>query len=149
MQWRGRVYPAAGNWYAGRSAGVAHATAAMALGQITKLVCMLTLGGLILRARLKWVFLTRMAFAILGYVLCALDTRAWLLAGVTLHGIAFTLYFITAPIYLEQRVDARLRTRAQALLQVIISGFGNVAGYLGTGWWRAACTSGGATSPAG
>ncbi len=125
--------------------GVTHATAAMALGQVTELVCMFALAGLFARVRLKWIFLTGIGFAILRYGLCALDTRGWLLAGVTLHGFAFTLYFITAQIYLEQRVDPRMRTRAQALLQVMVAGFGNLAGYLGTGWWREACMTGGAT----
>ena len=125
--------------------GVDHATAAMALGQITELIAMFALAGLIARWRLKWVFLTGIGFSVLRYGLCALDTKAWLLTGVTLHGFAFTLYFITAQIYLEQRVDPRMRTRAQALLQVMIGGFGNLAGYLGTAVWRAACVSDGLT----
>jgi MFS family permease len=125
--------------------GVAHPTAAMALGQITELVCMFAIAGLIARIRLKWVFLAGIGFAVMRYAFCALDTRGWLLAGITLHGFAFTLYFITAQLYLERRVDPRMRTRAQALLGVMISGFGNLAGYLGTGWWRTACMHGGAT----
>jgi MFS family permease len=126
--------------------GVSHATAAMALGQVTELICMFAIAGLFARVRLKVVFLTGIGFAVLRYGLCALDTKAWLLTGVTLHGFAFTLYFITAQIYLEQRVDPRMRTRAQALLQVMIAGFGNLAGYLGTGWWRSTCTLGSATN---
>jgi len=126
--------------------GVEHATAAMALGQITELISMFALAGLITRWRLKWVFLTGIGFSVLRYGLCALDTKAWLLTGVTLHGLAFTLYFITAQIYLEQRVDPRMRTRAQALLQVMIAGFGNLVGYLGTGFWREACMTDGATN---
>ena len=63
-----------------------------------------------------------------------------------MHGFGFTLYFITAQIYLEQRVDHRMRTRAQALLQVMIAGVGNIVGYIGTGWWRTACMNGGATN---
>ncbi len=125
--------------------GVTHATATMALGQVTELICMFALAGLIGRVRLKWVFLTGIGFAVLRYALCALDTQGWLLVGVTLHGFAFTLYFITAQIYLEQRVEPRMRTRAQALLQVMIAGFGNLAGYLGTGWWRNACVQAGVT----
>lgn len=125
--------------------GVKHATAAMALGQVTELICMFAIAGLFARVRLKWIFLTGIGFAVLRQGLCALDTRAWLLAGVTLHGFAFTLYFITAQIYLEQRVDPRMRTRAQALLQVMVSGFGSLAGYLGTGWWRNANLTAGVT----
>lgn len=126
--------------------GVTHATAAMALGQFSELTCMFSLAGLFTRVRLKVVFLTGIGFTVLRYALCALDTKAWLLTGVALHGFGFTLYFITAQIYLEQRVDPRMRTRAQALLQVMLAGFGNLAGYLGTGWWRSACMSAGVTN---
>jgi len=90
---------------------------------------------------LKTVFLAGIGFAIARYVLFAFDHRAALFVGVILHGFAFTLYFITAQIYLEQRIDPRLRARAQALLTLMISGLGNLIGYLGTGWWRQACQS--------
>jgi MFS family permease len=125
--------------------GVAHATAAMSLGQVTELVAMFGIAGLLARVRLKWVFLLGIGFCVLRYAFCALDTQGWLLAGVTLHGFSFTLYFITAQLYLEQRIDPRLRARAQALLQVMIGGAGNLVGYLGTGWWRGACTTAGLT----
>lgn len=125
--------------------GVQHATAAMTLGQVSEIVSMLGLAWLFTRVRLKWIFLSGIAFAVVRYGMCALDTRGWLLAGISLHGFSFTLYFITAQIYLEQRVDPRMRARAQALLSVMIGGFGNLIGYLGTGWWRHACMEGAAT----
>ena len=80
------------------------------------------------------------------YALCALNDRTWLLVGVALHGFAFTLYFIPAQIYLEQRVPARLRARAQALLGVMLGGFGSLAGFLGNGWWKSANTVAGVTA---
>jgi TRAP-type C4-dicarboxylate transport system permease small subunit len=40
---------------------------------------------------------------------------------------------------LEQRIPAEMRTRAQALLTLMMSGFGNLAGSLGFGWWRLYC----------
>jgi MFS family permease len=126
--------------------GVTHATAAMGLGQISELTCMLSLARLFSRVRLKTVFLTGIGFTVVRYAFCAMDTKAWLIAGVMMHGFGFTLYFITAQIYLEQRVDPRMRTRAQALLQVMISGVGNIVGYIGTGWWRTACMTAGATN---
>jgi len=119
--------------------GVKHATGAMSLGQVSELLCMLALGWLLARWRLKWIFLAGMGAGIVRFAVCALDTRGWVLTGVSLHGFAYTLYFITAQIYLERRVDPRLRARAQALLVLMISGFGNLIGYLSTGWWRQAC----------
>jgi len=129
-----------------RDLGVGHAAVAMSLGQITELVAMFGLGALSARVRLKWVFLAGIGFGILRYALCALDDRTWLLVGVALHGFAFTLYFITAQIYLEQRVPARLRARAQALLGVMLGGFGSLAGFLGNGWWKSANTVAGVTA---
>ncbi len=128
-----------------RDLGVEHAAAAMALGQIMELGAMFGLAAIFRRARLKSVFLAGIGFGVLRYALCALDERAWLLAAVALHGLAFTFFFITAQIYLEQRVPAQLRGRAQALLGVMTSGFGSLAGYLANGWWKSANTTAGHT----
>jgi hypothetical protein len=69
-----------------------------------------------------------------------MNGKMWVLAGVLLHGGSFALVFITAQIYLEQRVDASWRARAQALFTLMCSGVGNLLGYLGTGCWFSACT---------
>ena len=122
-----------------REVGLTHTSAWMSLGQITEIIAMFMLGGLLLRWRLKWLFTCGLAFGVVRFALCAVNSQAWLLAGVVLHGCSFTLVFITAQIYLDQRVDAAWRARAQALMAVMNSGVGNLLGYLGTGWWFAAC----------
>jgi MFS family permease len=121
--------------------GVSDPTAKMTLGQVSEIISMLGLSWLLARLRLKTIFLLGIFFGVLRYALCALDTTGWLLAGISLHGFSFTLYFVTAQIYLEQRIDPRIRVRAQALLSVMMAGFGNLFGYLGTGWWRRTCTT--------
>ncbi len=122
--------------------GLDHTTAWMTLGQVTEVVTMFSLAGVLTRWRLKPVFLTAIAFGVLRYGLCAFDQKGWLLAGITMHGFAFALFFITAQIYLEQRIATAWRARAQALFTLMYSGFGNTLGYLGCGWWFAASTSG-------
>ena len=122
--------------------GLEHTSAWMTLGQITEVVAMFSLAGVLTRWRLKPIFLTAIGFGVLRYGLCAFDGNAWLLAGITLHGFAFALFFITAQIYLEQRIEVRWRARAQALFTLMYSGVGNTLGYLGCGWWFAATTSG-------
>ena len=117
----------------------------MSLAQVTEIIAMFSLGGLLLKWRLKWIFACGMGFGVLRFVLSAFNDRAGLLAGVALHGCSFTLVFITAQIYLDQRVDTAWRARAQALMSLTNSGVGNLIGYLGTGWWFAACTQTGAT----
>lgn len=128
-----------------RELGLEHTTAWMSLGQITEIIAMFSLGSLLLRWRIKWIFACGLGFGVLRFAVSALDTRAGLIAGVALHGCSFTLVFITAQIYLDQRVDPAWRARAQALMALTNSGVGNLLGYLGTGGWFALCTRAGTT----
>src|SRR5262245_41265737 len=122
-----------------RQLGLEHTSAWMTLGQVTEIIAMFGLAWLLSNLRLKWIFAVGLGCALLRYVLCALNGKVWVLAGVSLHGFAFTLFFITAPIYLDGRVDAAWRARAQALMTLMTSGVGNLIGYLSSGWWFKAC----------
>lgn len=124
-----------------RELGFQHTTAWMTLGQITEIIAMFSLGAVLARWRLKWIFACGLAFGVVRFALSAINGKAWLLAGVLLHGGSFTLVLITAQIYLEQRVDAAWRARAQALMSLMNSGVGNLLGYLGTGLWFSTCAS--------
>lgn len=122
-----------------RELGLQHTTAWMTLGQITEIIAMFSLAALLNHWRLKWIFAAGLACGLVRYTLCALDGKAWVLSGVTLHGFAFTLFFVTAPIYLDGRVDSAWRARAQALMSLMTNGVGNLFGYLGSGWWFSYC----------
>lgn len=123
-----------------REYGFTHTAAWMSLGQVTEVIAMFSLGLLLLRWRLKWILTLGLTFGVLRFALSAFGGKAGLLAGVILHGCSFALVFITAQIYLDERVDHAWRARAQALMSVLNSGLGNLVGYLGAGWWFAACT---------
>jgi len=123
-----------------RELGLQHTTAWMTLGQMTEIIALFSLGGLLLKWRLKWILACGLGFGVVRFALSAINGQAWLLAGVVLHGCSFTLVFITAQIYLDQRIDAAWRARAQALMALMNGGVGNLIGYLGTGWWFAACS---------
>jgi len=125
--------------------GFTHTSAWMSLGQVTEIICMFALGGLLLKWRLKWIFAAGLGFGVVRFALSAMNTKTGLLAGIFLHGASFTLFFITAQIYLDQRVDAAWRARAQALMAVMNGGVGNLIGYLGVGWWFAGCNREGGT----
>lgn len=125
--------------------GFQHTSAWMSLGQVSEIIAMFTLAGMFARLRLKWIFAAGLGFGLLRFALCALKSKTWLLLGVSLHGFSYAFYFITAQIYLDERVDAAWRTRAQALFSLMTSGVGNLAGYLGTGWWFAVCAKFGGT----
>jgi nucleoside transporter len=122
-----------------RALGLVHTSAWMTLGQVTEVIAMFSLGTLLLKWRLKWIFACGLGFGVLRFGLCALNGKLWVLAGVLLHGCSYTLVLITAQIYLDQRVDATWRARGQALLSLMNSGVGNLVGYLGTGWWFSEC----------
>lgn len=125
--------------------GFQHTTAWMSLAQVTELIAMFALGGLLLRWRLKWIFVLGLSLAVIRYSLCALDNRYTLLIGLALHGAGFTLVLITSQIYLEQRIDPAWRARAQSLHALMTGGVGNLIGYLGNGWWFDLCSRDGKT----
>ena len=122
-----------------RDLGFLHTSAWMSLAQTTEIVAMFSLGWLLLHWRLKWIFTCGLAIGIARFALCAGNTKSLLLLGIMLHGASFVLVFVTAQIYLDQRIDAAWRVRAQALLTLMNGGVGSLIGYLGTGWWFAAC----------
>ena len=124
-----------------REVGFQRTSAWMTLGQVTEMVAMFSLGSLLLKYRLKWIFAAGLAFGVVRFGLSAIDTKSWLLIGILLHGASYTLVYITAQIYLDQRVDPGWRTRAQALLSLVNGGVGNLLGYLGTGWWFKTCAA--------
>jgi nucleoside transporter len=129
-----------------RELGLHHTSAWMSLGQVTEIIAMFSLSGLLLRWRLKWIVTCGLALGVVRFALSAINGKAWLLAGVLLHGGSYTLVIITAQIYLEKRVDTAWRARAQALMTLMTSGVGNLFGYLGSGWWFNHCTSENGTS---
>jgi MFS family permease len=120
--------------------GFAHTSAWMSLAQTTEIIAMFGLGWLLHNWRLKWIFACGLALGVLRFALSAMNTKTSLLFGVALHGASFVLVFITAQIYLNQRIDSAWRSRAQALLTLLNGGVGNLIGYLGSGWWFNACT---------
>lgn len=122
-----------------KAVGLERTSAWMAVGQITEIIAMIGLARILTRYRLKWIFATGMSFGLVRYALCALDSKATLLAGVSLHGFAFTLFFITAQLYLDERVDPAWRARGQALMSLMTAGVGNLIGYLSCGGWFNAC----------
>jgi len=123
-----------------RELGFAHTSAWMSLGQLSEIVAMFSLAWLLVNWRLKWIFACGLGFGVARFALSALNTKESLLLGVTLHGASFVLVFITAQIFLDQRIDPAWRSRAQALMTLMNGGFGSLIGYLGSGWWFSTCT---------
>ncbi|HZV33395.1 MAG TPA: MFS transporter [Verrucomicrobiae bacterium] len=119
--------------------GFEHVSAWMTFGQIMEITGLFALSGLLVEWRLKWIFLFALGVSVPRFLLCATDSKAGLLGGILLHGLCYALFFVTGQIYLDERVDPSWRGRAQALMSLMNNGIGNLAGYLGTGWWFNAC----------
>ena len=122
-----------------QSLGFQHTSAWMSLGQVTEIFAQFGLAWLLTNLRLKWIFFFGLLFALLRYLCFVVGTPGWLLAGISLHGLAFTLFYVTAPVYLNERVDHAWRARAQALMTLMTTGLGNLIGYLASGAWFDAC----------
>lgn len=120
--------------------GFQRTAAWMSLGQITEMAAMFCLAALFARWRLKWIFAAGLLVGVLRFAFASVNRPGWLLAGVTLHGFSYTLVFITEQIYLNERIDPAWRARAQALMSLMNSGFGSLAGYLGAGFWFTVCS---------
>lgn len=121
--------------------GMLHPTAWMSLAQTTEIAAMFSLGALLTRWRLKWILSAGIAFALLRYTFFSFNRKSWLLAGISLHGFNYALFFTAAQIYVNDRMDPAWCNRAQALLTLMNSGVGYLIGYLGCGWWFEACRS--------
>ena len=122
-----------------RDLGLTHTSAWMSFAQFSEVAAIISMGWLLLKWRMKWIFALGLAFSVARFAFSAVNDRTYLLLGIALHGASFAFVFITAQIYLEQNVNVAWRARAQALLTVMNSGVGNLIGYLGTGWWFNAC----------
>ncbi len=123
--------------------GDPHPTATMTTAQGLEIVTMLMLGTLMTRYRVKTLLLWALGISVLRYGMSALAGEtgmiAWHIAGVALHGICFTFFFITAQVYLDQRVAPALKGQAQGLLSIASNGIGPLLGALFCGWLRVRC----------
>jgi hypothetical protein len=122
--------------------GMLRTSAWMSLGQVIEVVIMFAIGSVMVEWKLKRVILVGLSTGLLRYFFYAMDGQIPLLLGVGLHGLAYTFTYISTQIYLAKRIAPQWRTRAQALLSLLVGGIGNLTGYLVTGTWLAICTSG-------
>ncbi len=115
-------------------------SAIMGSAQVLEIIAMFSMPWLLRKARLRWLFLTALLAATVRFGLFAWGSHtgaSWLIvAGIPLHGVLYVLYYITAQIYVEQRVDRSIMSQAQALLSLMGGGLGSLTGSLVCGWWH-------------
>lgn len=118
-------------------------TATMTTAQWSEVAAMISLGFLMGKCRLKTLLmcglgLSALRFAMSGYAGFT-GTIGWHIAGIALHGVCYTIYFVTAQVYLDQRIDPTKRGQAQGLLSLMSAGLGALAGSFFCGWLRNLC----------
>jgi nucleoside transporter len=115
-------------------------TGTMTIAQVLEIGGMLLLGSILARYRVKTVLSFALALSVLRFAMSAwagvVMTIGWHIAGVALHGLCYTLYFITAQVFLDRRVDPGMRGQAQGLLAMVSGGLGPLAGAVVCGWLR-------------
>jgi nucleoside transporter len=108
------------------------ATGTMVLGQVSEILAMLVIGMVMVRARVKTILLLALGLSAFRFALCGVSElwggRPLLMAGLLMHGVCYTFYFITAQIFLDRRVDPGVRGQAQALMSLVAAGIGSLAG---------------------
>ena len=118
-------------------------TASMTIAQVTEVIAMLVLGAMMVKYRLKTILLWGLGLSVLRYGLSGYagltGMVGWHLAGVGLHGVCYTFYFVTAQVYMNRRVEPRLRGQAQGLLSLMTAGIGPLVGAFFCGWLRDVC----------
>ena len=106
----------------------------MTIGQISEIAAMLVMPLVMTRFRVKTVLMVALTLSTLRYVFYAVSGSTggieWLIAGIALHGMCYTLYFITGQLFLDRRVDPGMRGQAQGLLSLASNGIGSLVGTL-------------------
>jgi nucleoside transporter len=107
-------------------------TATMALGQISEIVAMLLMASLMTKFRVKTLLMLALGLSALRYGLFAWSgasgQRTGLIIGISLHGMCYTFYFITAQLFIDRRVPHGLRSQAQGLISLFSNGIGTLLG---------------------
>jgi MFS family permease len=121
-----------------RFLGCEQIAAVMTVGQLTEVVAMLMMGWLLRTWSIKSIFVLALVCGTLRYLLYAVgasdDSIASVLLGVALHGICWTYFFEAGKVFLARRIERGIRTQSQALLALLTSGIGGLAGTAFVGW---------------
>lgn len=126
-----------------KALGDKHPTGTMTIAQVLEVASMLLIGAVMTRFRVKTVLLWALGLSALRYAMSAnaglTGAIYWHIAGVALHGVCYTFYFITAQVFLDRRVDPGLKGQAQGLLAMVSGGLGPLLGAVICGWLRNHC----------
>lgn len=130
--------------------GVENVATVLSIGQVSEIGAMLLMGWVFRSLRVKWIFLLALSAGFLRYAIYAVTARGsltgdgpllWMLAGILMHGICWTFFFESGRLFLDRRVDQAMRSQAQALVSVLVSGVATILGVLFVGVLYRWCAS--------
>ena len=125
--------------------GDPHPTGTMTTAQALEVASMFLIGPVMTRYRVKTVLLWALGLSVLRFAMSAhagvTGSISWHIAGIALHGVCYTFYFITAQVFLDRRVDPGMKGQAQGLLAMVSGGAGPLLGALFCGWLRQQCVT--------
>jgi nucleoside transporter len=112
--------------------GVQNAAGKMTGGQISELLCMVSIPWFFRRLGVKYMLVAGMVAWVLRYLLFAfgnIGSNMWMLwGGIVLHGICYDFFFVTGQIYIDHKADAGLRAAAQGFITFVTYGLGMFVG---------------------
>lgn len=115
-----------------RAFGDQHAASTMTIAQWSEIIAMFAVGAVMSRCRVKAVMAWALGLCALRYAFSAWSGATgllgWHLLGISLHGVCYTFYFITAQVFLDRRVAPEQRGQAQGLLTLMAAGIGPLIG---------------------
>jgi nucleoside transporter len=112
--------------------GVVNAAGKMTGGQISELVCMVSIPWFFRRLGVKYMLVAGLLAWAIRYICFAYGNAGpgmWMLwAGIVLHGICYDFFFVTGQIYIDRKASAALRAAAQGLIIFLTYGVGMFVG---------------------
>lgn len=114
-----------------RVLGISNVAGVMALGQVSEVLCIITIPFVLSRIGMKWALLLGMGMWGIRFTLFALASggHVWMaVAGVLLHGICNDFFIILSAMYIDRVVPLGMHAQAQSGLILVINGPG-----IGTG----------------
>jgi nucleoside transporter len=110
-----------------RVLGISNVAGVMALGQVSEVLCIITIPFVLSRIGMKWGLLLGMGMWGIRFSLFALASggHIWMaVLGVVLHGICNDFFLILSAMYIDQVVPIDLHAQAQNGLVLVINGPG-------------------------
>ncbi len=107
----------------------------MSIGQIVEVVSFSFLGIILSRFSFKAVLIAGVLMEMIRFLLLFIGAPfALVVVGLGAHGLCFTLFFGTAPLFLDSRSSAETRAGVQQFFSIVRAGLGALVGNLTAGW---------------